>query len=291
MNKLRTWAEALLQRPSYAAGFALLCTILPLTEWVAWSWLVLTQLRYGPRYSVLVLAAISLGVMILIGMLNGMWEIALVHIALLAVPVWIFSIVLRTSVSLNFTTQVIAITVLVALFLAGLAGLNDPAVVAGFLESRLGQLIEADPTFTQTIESFAQFFVLYWAAALFWSYLFSLFIGRWWQAALDNPGGFKREFHALRLNYLVGGGALVLILLSFWAPENTVVVAASILAASALTVAGLGLVHFYVQSKQWSNWVLVGVYLSVFLLSPFVVPLLVMFAAIDSAADLRKRLS
>lgn len=291
MNQLRTWAEAVLQRPIYAAGFALVCTIIPFMEWLAWSWLVLVQLRYGMRYSVPVLIAISAGVLIVIGLFNGLWEVAAVHIGLLVVPLWIFSWILHATVSLNFTIQAVAAIVFTLFLLAGFIGAHDAAAVTEFFKCRLAQVMPLDSALEQSVDDFTQFFVIYWPAALFWSYLFSLFLGRWWQAALDNPGGFKREFHALRVNYFVGGCALVLILLSFWAPDNVVLVAASILAASLLTIAGLGFVHFVAQFKQWHVGVLIGIYVGIFFLSPIVVPLLIILAAIDSAADLRKRLS
>lgn len=291
MKQWRTWAEAVLQRPIYAAGFALLCTMVPLTEWVAWSWLVLVQLRYGMRYSISVLIAISAGVLIVIGMMNGWWEIAAIHIGLLVVPLWIFSLVLRTSVSLNFTVQTVAIAVFALFLLAGFIGAHDTTALVEFFNCRLAQIMPLNPDLEQGIEDFTQFFVVYWPAALFWSYLLSLFLGRWWQAALDNPGGFKREFHALRVNYLIGGCALALILLSFWTPDNVVLVAASILTASLLTVAGLGFAHFYAEVKQWHVGVLIGIYVGMFFLSPIIVPLLIILAAIDGAADLRKRLS
>lgn len=291
-TKLRSWTEAVLQRPLYAAGFALLCTVIPFAEWVAWAVLVLTTLRYGLRYSASVLSAIAVGVVLFVGVLNGMMGMAVIHVVLLVIPIWIFSLVLRYSVSLNYTLQMMALAILLVILLVGYAGYNNPLVISDYLLQRMQDITATVPMdVQQNIRAFAEFFVLYWPTSLFITYMFALFLGRWWQAALDNPGGFKREFHALRMHYSVGGAALVLMLLSFWQPDNVSLLAACILAATLLSIAALGLIHCWVETKQWSNWFLVGIYVGGFFLSVFIVPLMVVLAAVDSAADLRKYLN
>lgn len=47
------------------------------------------------------------------------------------------------------------------------------------------------------------------AAALVLSLVVSLFIARWWQAQLYNPGGFRSEFHALRFGRVLGVATMV----------------------------------------------------------------------------------
>ena len=42
------------------------------------------------------------------------------------------------------------------------------------------------------------------AAAITFGIVISLFLARWWQAILYNPGGFRQEFYALRLGKAFG---------------------------------------------------------------------------------------
>src|SRR5690606_39352678 len=44
--------------------------------------------------------------------------------------------------------------------------------------------------------------------------LISLMIGRYWQGGLYNPGGFRQEFHQLRLPVMSSIGLLVLVVLA-----------------------------------------------------------------------------
>ncbi len=53
------------------------------------------------------------------------------------------------------------------------------------------------------------------AAAIAFGAVLTLTLARWWQALLYNPGGFRAEFHSLRLGRRVQWVALVLLALSF----------------------------------------------------------------------------
>lgn len=51
-------------------------------------------------------------------------------------------------------------------------------------------------------------------ASLFLQLMLSLFLARWWQAMLYNPGGFRAEFHRFRLPKVVAALTLVVLLLT-----------------------------------------------------------------------------
>ncbi len=115
-----------------------------------------------------------------------------------------------------------------------------------------------------------------------------LLLARWWQAMLYNPGGFRDEFHALRLRPPMTIGLLVVGLAlsslgqayTFWA----------LIPALPLLFAGLGLVHGLIAKKGLGTQWLVGFYLLWFLLGP-VKGLLFVLAVIDSWLDFRSRIS
>jgi len=58
----------------------------------------------------------------------------------------------------------------------------------------------ADATQLKMIrDTIVQFLTVLVVTAFFLCMVLSVFLGRWWQAVLYNPGGFKTEFHAFRL--------------------------------------------------------------------------------------------
>lgn len=119
------------------------------------------------------------------------------------------------------------------------------------------------------------------------SLIISLFIGRWWQATLYNPGGFGDEFRQLRL----GKGAAMLLLLllvtagssgnEFLAHNLPVVVLLPFL------LQGLAVVHAMVQRRNAhaAGW-LVVTYLLLFVTSPMAL-LLAFAGAVDNWFDFR----
>ena len=113
-----------------------------------------------------------------------------------------------------------------------------------------------------------------------------LMLGRYWQAALYNPGGFASEFQLLRYTPAVASIlALAAVALSALGTEYRTW---AVIALLPLNFAGLALVHARVRHKgQGTGW-LIGFYLAWLLLDP--VKLMVVFAAIaDSWFDFRQR--
>ena len=112
-----------------------------------------------------------------------------------------------------------------------------------------------------------------------------LLVARWWQSVLYNPGGFRDEFHALRLEKLqVVALVLGLVLLS----SSTEYQMWSWLFALPLVVAGIALVHglfgIHAIPRQW----LVVFYLALVIANPML-PFLLMLAVADTALDFRQR--
>ena len=115
--------------------------------------------------------------------------------------------------------------------------------------------------------------------------IFSLLVGRWWQALLYNPGGFQQEFHALKLDRLHGlvlvGGFIVVASQDSYSAWSWMFIVP-------LLVAGMALVHGLVaKSKLPVRW-LVLFYMALFVFRPLVA-LLAAVAVADSALDFRSR--
>ena len=96
----------------------------------------------------------------------------------------------------------------------------------------------------------------------------TLLLARWWQSALFNPGGFRKEFYALRLPrallipVLLGLCALLL------AADNTPVLVRDmvILMLVLYLYQGLSVIHGFVHGRPFSRLLLTVLYISFFLL-------------------------
>jgi len=117
----------------------------------------------------------------------------------------------------------------------------------------------------------------------------SLIVGRYWQALLYNPGGFGREFRAVRIPL---GPAMLLLAGVVVSPNLGVQMARLVpLGSVPLVFAGLALIHGLVAQKRLANFWLVGLYVTLLLFMQLIYPLLVVLAIVDSLIDFRGRLA
>ena len=117
--------------------------------------------------------------------------------------------------------------------------------------------------------------------------LASLILARAWQARLFNPGGFREEFHQLRLKPWM---AVSLLLLVFVAPQFGDMAVVAPVSTVPLLLAGLALIHGIVGIKQLSLAWLIVMYVALLFASQAAVPLIMLLAFIDSLFDFRSRL-
>ena len=115
----------------------------------------------------------------------------------------------------------------------------------------------------------------------------SLIIGRYWQALLYNPGGFGREFRAVRLPLVP---ALVLLVCMLVGPNfGPHMAMLTPLCSVPLVFAGLALIHGLVAEKRLARFWLVGMYITLLVFMQLTYPLLVLLAIVDSLIDFRGR--
>ncbi len=117
--------------------------------------------------------------------------------------------------------------------------------------------------------------------------LLSLMLGRFWQAQLYNPGGFGREFRALRLPPSLAMLLLVGMLLGpNLGPQMAMLTP---LCSVPLAFAGIALLHGMVAQGRLGKFWLVGLYITLLLFMQLTYPLLVVLAIVDSLFDFRGR--
>lgn len=117
--------------------------------------------------------------------------------------------------------------------------------------------------------------------------LLSLMLGRYWQAALYNPGGFGSEFRALRFPPMLAMLLLVGILLGPNLGAQLAVLTP--LCSVPLVFAGLALMHGLVAQGRLPRFWLVGLYVTLVLFMQLIYPLLAVLAIVDSLFDFRGR--
>ncbi len=113
-----------------------------------------------------------------------------------------------------------------------------------------------------------------------------LMLGRSMQAMLYNPGGFREEFHALRISQaatLALVGMILLVNVAPGLPEAWI-----FFLAAPFAFAGLALAHGLVARKNASVMWLVAMY--ILLIFPTMMYLLILVAIVDSWYDFRGRL-
>ena len=117
----------------------------------------------------------------------------------------------------------------------------------------------------------------------------SLIVGRYWQALLYNPGGFGREFRAIRFPLLP---AMLLLAFMLLGPNiGPQMAMLTPLCSVPLVFAGLALIHGLVAQKRLARFWLVGLYVTLLLFMQLIYPLLVVLAIVDSLIDFRGRLA
>ncbi|MHC8356078.1 hypothetical protein ACYZTL_12795 [Pseudomonas sp. LB3P81] len=115
----------------------------------------------------------------------------------------------------------------------------------------------------------------------------SLIVGRYWQALLYNPGGFGREFRAIR--FPLGLAMLLLAFMLLGPSIGPQMAMLTPLCSVPLVFAGLALIHGLVAQKRLARFWLVGLYVTLLLFMQLIYPLLVVLAIVDSLIDFRGR--
>jgi uncharacterized protein YybS (DUF2232 family) len=162
------------------------------------------------------------------------------------------------------------------------------------LNQMMVQLAQQSDEFTlqelkQTEDWLIEFLPGLFTSSVMFGTMISLFIGRWWQAAFYNPGGFAEEFQSLNLGKVSALIALAIILMAI-AMGNVFAFALVIIVSVLYLIQGLSLFHAAVKIRQVSvSWLFV-LYIVMFFI-PHLVLLLVFAGMTDPWLDIRQRVA
>ena len=276
---MRALAEFITKGRTQVLIVAVITAILPLLYWVSAAAVGLITLRRG--------LTDGLGVLLWVLLPAGAWAVVGDPTPLSVIAgTFILAAVLRQSVS---WTQTLVAAMVVGLFTS--------LLLDAMLGELLNQIIDmVQEMFRQSVEGqtqlnsegLRQLLLGGFGAVHTAMMLSSLVLARWWQALIYNPGGFRGEFHALRIPPLMSG----IILLIIVAGPHLGLESARWLPMLLLPwiMAGVALLHGSVAKRDLGRSWLVMFYISTFVFGPYVITLLVFAAFIDSFVDIRRRI-
>ena len=197
--------------------------------------------------------------------------------------------ILRTTVSWQWTLIGAGIVSAVAVSIVGVVASGDVDQVVAEVADLVAQVsaqagvseelsLVPDRTFVLGL--------LAWMVAL--TVVCGLFVARWWQALLFNPGGFREEFHGFRLEQRVAVILFAIVVAGVALPrEYTPWVE---LMSLPLLIAGVALIHSSVALMNWGVHWLGLMYFGLFFIGP-TGAVLVGLGLVDSILNLRSRLA
>jgi len=296
---MKALASFVMRGWSQATGVAVLCALLspvlaPLSL-VSGAVVALVTLRKGPVPGLQVAGAAALVTVLAGQLVFGHFVAALAFALLLWVPMLVLALVLRYTRSLASTLQA-ALLFGAVLVLFYVIGFDDPkAEWKTLLETVLGGFFEAqeidEASRAALVEAMARWMTGTLAAAYFLQLAASLLLARWWQSLLYNPGGFRQEFHALRLSRWLAVAAVPLFAAVFFDGLPDLLRYLALPVAAAFFVQGLALAHGQLAAFNAGPGWLIGIYALLVVAPPYAFTALTTAGYADAWMDFRARMA
>ncbi len=276
------------------ATMAILGLLLPPAAWISAAGIVLVTLVYGTQRGLMTMLLSLLGTALFAALIFAVPQIAIVFVLFAWLPAWLAAVVLRQTVSLAYSLQVLTAICLFAVALIYLLYPNFGELWREPLDAMVSQLAQQSDKFNlaelkQTEDLVIKFLPGLFASSILFGTLLSLFLGRWWQAVFYNPGGFAEEFQSLNLGKISALVAIVLTVVAI-ALNNVFSFALLTVVAVLYLVQALSLLHAVFTKRKISRGWLYFVYFIMFFI-PHLVMLLVIAAVADPWLNLRQRLA
>jgi hypothetical protein len=266
----------------------------PLVSLIAAAAVALPTLRRGAAEGAILITAAALAVAFAGWLVSGSPLQAVGHSLILWGLVWLTAVLLRESGRL-------------ALALTGAAGLglvlvggvywviDDPAGLwRDEMQHMIRPLLEQQPRqedpelLLRSMSALARYFTGAIAAGSVLTVTLSLLLARWWQAMLFNPGGFRTEFHGLRLPAV--WAYLWLALLGFATTGAELAANLAVPVAIPFLLAGFAVLHALLSRTGAGRFWLMGIYVGLAIMAPLIVPVLLIGFS-DIWIDWRQRFS
>lgn len=278
------------------AAFALAALVFAPALLVSGALVGLVTLRHGPGpglRTMVTSAAVVAGALFL---LNGRLGLAAVAVAAVWGVVWGAALTLRRTGRQGRAVVSLGLCVMAY---AAMMRWRTPDVNR-FWQERLrilGQLVEAEGGQFLTPEQVDAYGAMMHAASvalLFLGFASMVFLARWWQAGLYNPGGFRAEFHALALPRWISPLGAVVALASIVGSLRDAKIGlaedAIVVLVLMFSLQGLAVLHAACAARALSRGWLVGTYVLLGFVPHVVIPILATTGLADMVVGFRQRL-
>jgi hypothetical protein len=249
----------------------------------------LVTLRKGAYEGLIILAISSLAAAVLATLIQVPYTFILLYVLVLWLPIWLIAIVLREGRHIS-----LAVEIAVLIGVVGVIGYylfnTDPAAMWKQVMPRMVPANAPVENVQQTIALMAPYMTGIAAAGAVFSMLLGLFLGRWWQAMLYNPGGFREEFLGLKVQPRLAMVCIAVIAVAIVSPGTVSQIAwnTTILMFVLYTFIGTAVLHTVFSRMKIGQYAVPMFYITLFFIPHSLVPVaLVGFS--DTWLDIRKR--
>lgn len=280
------------QAAAVTSLFGLLTWLLLPASYISGAAIGLSVLRHGSLEGGKVMALATLMVTA-IALLSFGSLVPVYALIVLWIPTWFGAAVLRATASQGMLLSalgLLAAALVVWLYLS--TGINEERWLKTLQDLyRMVPGAQTNDAVQAQLRWFAGLMNGLIAALMLCSLVATIYIARWWQASLYNPGGFRKEFRELRIPqaFLVIAGALVMLGFMYNPEGESLGLGAhfALVMAAVYMFQGLAVVHFKFGVWQLGVGWLVVLYVFLVIRWHYVVPFLGILGAADSLVDLR----
>jgi len=284
---------------THAIGVAVLGMLLPPFSFVSGGIVGLTVLRHGLAEGALLLAVTAAASTLAMGLLLGTYQPVVIFILFTGLPVLVLARVLGVTHSQGATLTAAGALGGMALAAIHLLTRDPIAWWRSGLERWVAQPIrDSNPDMgpemleqlDQAMEGMSLLMLSLPAATVVGAMLI-VWLARWMQATVDNPGGFGNEFRDLRMDTRVSYVAVALALLGILAGSvaGGLFRGLLVLVIIMYTIQGLAIVHAMVRTRGASVAWLVAVYAGFLIIPPAVILGLAVAGFADTWFNFRRR--
>jgi hypothetical protein len=291
-------ARFILKGPNQAAlvasTMAILGILLTPAVWVSAAAIALVTLVQDFRQGMRVMAFAIAGSVLFASLIFSSPMVVVYFVLMAWLPAWLAATVLKQTVSLAASLQLItalSLLVIIVLYVVfpGFGELwREPLdlLVQQLAEQYQGQLSLQE--LQQAEELAIKLIPGLIASSILFGTMISLFLARWWQAVVFNPGGFGKEFQSLSLGKTAALVAVGIVVAAAIIGTEPVYAMLLVILALYLTQA-MSIVHAIFAGRQL-NTVWLYVFYVAIIFVPHIVALLVLVGITDAWIDFRRRL-
>lgn len=268
---------------------SLMFSCVPFLAFLGYAVMGLVTLRKGAKDGGLIVLCLAIPPVIVMLTTHNPWIFVWNYLCG-AVLVWLFAVLLRETRSWQRVFQLAVCVGVLGIIIFHMVNGNahawwistlkqDIATVQNNLKMKLSSEQQAS-----MFHGIARIATGMQAFTLLLGNLVALILARWWQSILYNVGGFKKEWHQLRVDKVTTVIAILLIAMAVVGPA--VLLDCVPVMVIPFLMSGIGLVHFWCEGQHTIR--LIAFYVLLVLFLPYVIGLLVAVMVIDSFFNLRK---